>query len=637
LLPDVLISQIAAGEVIERPASVVKELVENALDAGSTQIDITLVDGGVGLIKIRDNGHGIASDQLPLALLRHATSKIDSLEALESVATMGFRGEALASIASIARVTLNSRTADQETAWQIQPHYGHTHQSAPHPVVREVGTTIEVADLFFNTPARRKFLKTPSTELTHCVEVVKRIALAWPEVAFSVQHEGSTLLDVPSTDRLGRVRQLLGKSFMLAQTPLDYAASGLHLLGCVGHPTFSRGRNDSQYFYVNGRFVRDKILGHAIRSAYQDMLHGDRYPAFVLFLNLDPRAVDVNVHPAKTEVRFRESRLVHQFVIHAVKQTLSQGAGQLEGSGLNRRVSLHDLDASHHATRHPDSTAQQQIALDLSHHAMPHQSVAHPSPYSSSSHVMLHGATNRVRQDVRPYLADFIQQAERQYVDEESSDSLAMSASVSDTPNQATNATPTMPPLGFALGQLHGVYILAQNQQGLVVVDMHAAHERIVYEQLKRAWQSAQIPQQHLLMPIAVHVSPREWLVAERCQASLAQLGLDVSLLGQDQVAVRAVPSMLAQADVSRLLLKVLNELELFGETQALSHHIEQVLAGMACHAAVRANRQLSLDEMNALLRDMEQTERADQCNHGRPTWMHMTMTQLDAMLLRGR
>jgi DNA mismatch repair protein MutL len=579
-LNDQLISQIAAGEVVERPSAVVKELLENALDAGATQITIRLEQGGIKRIAIVDNGHGIPVEQISLALARHATSKIASLNDLEHVATLGFRGEALASIASVAQLTLTTRTATAAHAWEMSASH-----SAPVPASGGVGTTIDVQDLYFNTPARRKFLKSDQTEFGHCAEVVRRIALSRPDVTFSLTHNGKTVDHWTLTDIAKRSAQILGSDFGAARLPLDEAAGPLRLHGFAGLPTASRGRADAQYFYVNGRFVRDKLLTHAVRAAYQDVLHGDRYPSYVLALDLDPALVDVNVHPSKIEVRFRDSRAVHQFVFHAVTRALAATSATADGM-----------------TPPPQAAG-----------ALPWQRPQQQSAFGSQF--------SGVAQSTAQYGALF-------------GDSNDAFEQIAITPTAMHTAEF---PLGFALAQLQGIYILAQNLAGLVLVDMHAAHERILYEQFKTALDDDTLAVQPLLIPVTFHADAVEVSTASDHQATLIALGFDIAALSPTTLAVRAVPALLKNADAQSLARDVLRDVREFGGSRVLLERRNELLGTLACHTAVRANRILSLPEMNALLRQMETTERADQCNHGRPTWVQLALADLDRLFLRGQ
>jgi len=588
LLPDLLINQIAAGEVIERPASALKELLENSLDAGATDIAAQLEGGGVKLLRVRDNGKGIAKDDLKLALMRHATSKISSLNDLQQVASMGFRGEALASMAAVAQLTLTSRVASDTHGWKVEAIDGKI--SEPGPASHAQGTCIELRELYFNTPARRKFLKSETTEFAYCEETFKRIALSRPDVAFSLEHNGRTVwqLSASHTPQAGedanagalkRVASLLGDEFGHAAVPISRNAANLSLHGLAALPAYSRATRDAQYFFVNGRFVRDKVASHALRQAYQDILHHQRHPAFVLFLELPPEQVDVNVHPAKSEVRFRESQGIHQFIFHTLHQALA-----IPASGQD------DRDP---ALRTPASfiPMQQNMRLD--------------AEQLKASYQVWEAQTESGKCGV-------------------------------DNGN-----TPPPPheefPLGFALAQLSGVYILAQSTQGLIVVDMHAAHERIVYEKLKAALDKEQIATQPLLIPVTFYADALEVATAETEQAALEKLGFDIALLSTATLAIRAMPTLLKQSEAEAAARKVLDELREFGASRTMTERRDGLLATLACHGAVRANRMLSITEMNALLREMEQTERSGQCNHGRPTWLQLSMDDLDKMFMRGK
>jgi DNA mismatch repair protein MutL len=565
VLPELLISQIAAGEVVERPASVLKELLENALDAGARAIQVSLDSGGIRRLQVDDDGSGLERDDLPLALARHATSKIQSLDDLQGVATMGFRGEALASIASVSRLTLTSRTEHGAYAWSIRSEGGQ--HGAPEPAARAPGTSVLVEDLYFNTPARRKFMRTDSTEFGHCEEVVRRIALARPDVAFVLKHNGRASLHVSRQSGAERAAALLGEEFTAASSPVEARAGNMRLHGLAGTPQSARPRADAQYLYVNGRFVRDRMLAHAVREAYRDTLHGERQPAYLLALELDPRAVDVNVHPAKTEVRFREAGAVHQFVMHGLKRVLSPTAGEAPVAYV----------------RVGSAGPTTQPGLQLAQPAAAYQAF--------------------------------------------------MAAAVPAPLPQAEAA----PPLGYALAQLHGVYILAQNEAGLVLVDMHAAHERIVYEKLKTGIDAGRVESQQLLVPAAFRAEALEVALAEESSDTLAHLGFEVAAAGPNELAVRAAPALLAGGDVVSLTHGVLKDLKEYGASEVLKARQNELLATMACHAAVRANRALTVTEMNALLREMEATERAGSCNHGRPTWYQLTMADLDKLFMRGQ
>ncbi|MBU1213668.1 MAG: DNA mismatch repair endonuclease MutL [Gammaproteobacteria bacterium] len=604
LLPDLLINQIAAGEVIERPASALKELLENSLDAGATEIAVQLEGGGIKLLRVRDNGCGIDKAQLPLALMRHATSKIASLEDLQRVASMGFRGEALASMAAVAQVTLTSRTGDAAHAWQIGAIDGALSDAAPSS--HAPGTSFEMRELYFNTPARRKFLKSENTEFAWCEETFKRIALSRPDVAFSLQNNGKSKWQLASQDLPQRIKAILGSEFGQYAVKVEREIGPLHLYGIAALPAYSRSTRDEQYFFVNGRFVRDKVLMHAVRQAYQDILHHQRHPAFVLFLDMPPEQVDVNVHPAKSEVRFRESQGIHQFVFHGLQDALS---ATMADKGETPAASTHQATTTFAPT-------QQQ-----------------PMRFGAAEQQ----ATYRVWESQSQALGGKVeQQGSVGWV--EHSDTHRSSSQTNDGYRSAPSILQnTEHPLGFALGQLSGIYILAQNQQGLIVVDMHAAHERIVYERLKNAFDAQQMPTQPLLIPVTFGADPLAIATVEEEQDALNKLGFDIAPISTHTLAVRAMPAMLKQSHAEAAAREVLHELHEFGASRALTERRNELLATLACHSAVRANQQLSLPEMNAILREMEQTERADQCNHGRPTWFQVTLAELDAMFMRGQ
>mgnify|MGYP003601795700 FL=1 len=587
-LPDELISQIAAGEVVERPASVVRELLDNALDAGATQITLRLSAGGVRLISVEDDGAGIAPDEMATALKRHATSKIASLAELEAVGTMGFRGEALAAINSIAEVALLSRAGGQSNAYSLDGRTGELK-----PVARAQGTTVEVKELFYSVPARRKFLKTDATELAHCIEAVRRHALARPDVGFAIWHDGKLIEqwrahpgDAGRAQRLGDV---LGEDFLADSVAVDHRAGPLHITGRAGLPDAARSRADQQFAYVNGRFVRDKVIVHAARAAYEDVLHGQRQPVYVLHVAIDPARVDVNVHPTKIEVRFRDGREVHQAVRHAVENALAAPraalAGQLESVADTASPAFKPFEP-------PALTRQAQAAIKF---AEP----GHPLGV----------------EELRTLWQ-------------------ATPAAVEAAPETETTHDW---PLGRAIAQLHGVYILAENHAGLVLVDMHAAHERIVYERLKGQLDDARITSQPLLIPATFAATPHEVATAESAAAVLQRLGLEITPFSPKTLAVRAVPTSLAAGDAVELARSVLAELAQHDAATVVERAQHELLATMACHGAVRANRRLTHEEMNALLRQMEATERSDQCNHGRPTWRQLSMKELDALFLRGR
>jgi DNA mismatch repair protein MutL len=665
-LPDQLISQIAAGEVVERPSAVVKELLENALDAGGTQIAVRLEEGGVKRICITDNGRGIPPEQMPLALARHATSKIASLDDLENVGTLGFRGEALASIASVAQVTITTRTADAAHAWEIAG----SHNSAPTPSSGAQGTTVDVRDLYYNTPARRKFLKSEQTEFGHCAEVVRRIALARPDVSFSLTHNGRTVDHWNVSEIARRSAQILGDGFAEARLPVDETIGPLRLHGYVGLPTASKARADGQFFYVNGRFVRDKVLVHAVKAAYQDVLHGDRFPSYVLSLDMDPALVDVNVHPSKIEVRFRDSRAVHQCVFHAVQRALAQTSATAHGSVPS------PLPAADSLTTTPMWRGEQTSFGPLL--APDYAPTFSPSPFgargadgsAADGSRLAHGdsfggaaggnnfsgtpanggfgggsyagprfgAGGGVAQSTERYGAMF-RDSDRPSSDRAAAD-MALPQASSFNISSAAMAQEEFP-LGFALAQLHGIYVLAQNAKGLVLVDMHAAHERILYEQLKNALDSRvageEMQVQPLLIPITFYADAVEVGTAEEHQETLQALGFDIAVLSPTTLAVRSVPVLLKNADAQTLARDVLRDVREFGGSRVLIERQNELLGTLACHTAVRANRILSLQEMNALLRQMEITERADQCNHGRPTWVQVEIGALDKLFLRGQ
>ncbi|RZL88747.1 MAG: DNA mismatch repair endonuclease MutL [Variovorax sp.] len=589
-LPDELISQIAAGEVVERPASVVRELLDNALDAGARQITVRLSAGGVRLISVEDDGQGLPRDELPLALRRHATSKIASLVDLETVGTMGFRGEALAAINAIAELSLQSRFAGAEGAFALDGRTGELR-----PVARATGTTVEVRELFFATPARRKFLKTDATELAHCVEAVRRHALARPDVGFSVWHEGRLVEQWrAAAERDRRLADALGDDFVAQSVAVAHGAGAVRVAGRAGIPDAARSRADQQFFYVNGRFVRDKVLAHAVRSAYEDVLHGQRQPVYALYLEIDPARVDVNVHPTKIEVRFRDGREVHQAVRHAIEDALA-------------------------APRAGDAAPVP---------AEPFFKPRTPPAPASWTQPAMHFAAERGLGDA----AAMWPAAPALTPVPPASPSFTAAAN-----HPAPTAAAEAWPLGRALAQLQGIYILAENSQGLVIVDMHAAHERIVYERLKAQLDGAAITSQPLLIPATFAATPQEVATAEACDGVLPALGLEITPFSPRTLAVRAVPGTLADGDPVELARSVLAELANHDASTVVQRAQNELLSTMACHGAVRANRRLTVDEMNALLRQMEATERSDQCNHGRPTWRQVSVRELDALFMRGR
>ena len=618
LLSPRLANQIAAGEVVERPASVIKELLENSLDSGARRIDVEVEQGGVKLLRVRDDGCGISAEDLPLALARHATSKIRDLEDLERVMSLGFRGEALASISSVSRLTLTSRTAEATEAWQVETE-GREMEARVQPAAHPVGTSVEVRDLFFNTPARRKFLRTEKTEFDHLQEVIKRLALARFDVGFHLRHNGKTVLALHPADeaaaRARRVASVCGSAFLEQALPVEVERSGLRLWGWVGLPTFSRSQADLQYFYVNGRMVRDKLVAHAVRQAYRDVLFNGRHPTFVLFLDVDPAVVDVNVHPTKHEVRFRDNRMVHDFLYGTLHRAL----------GDVRPEDQMATPASVASITRPSGQAAGEFA------GQNEMSLAASVLEQPPSETQSWRGPGSGYQAPRPaagggYTAE-AQGAYREFF--------------TPLPEVGAAALPEsredVPPLGYALAQLKGVYILAENAQGMVLVDMHAAHERITYERLKTAMASEGLRGQPLLVPETIAVSQREADCAEEHAAWFQRLGFELQRLGPESLAIRQIPSLLKQAEATRLVGDVLADLLEYGTSDRIQAHLNELLATMACHGAVRANRRLTLPEMNGLLRDMEQTERSGQCNHGRPTWTQLGMAELDKLFLRGR
>jgi DNA mismatch repair protein MutL len=634
-LPDELVSQIAAGEVVERPASVVRELVDNALDAGATQVTVRLSAGGVRSIAVEDDGGGIPAQELPLALKRHATSKIRDLTELERVGTMGFRGEALAAIASIADLSLTSRTADAPHAFRLDARSGELQAAA-----RATGTTVEVRELFFSTPARRKFLKTDATELAHALEAVRRHALARPDVGFAVWHEGRLVAQWRAGPPDQRLADVLGADFLQASRPVDSAHGPLTLTGRAGQPEAARSRTDQQFLFVNGRFIRDRLISHAVRAAYEDQLHGSRQPAYVLFLQIEPELVDVNVHPTKIEVRFRDGRAVHQAVQRAVEQALAPTrAGHLGTSGMApdgtaappEGVAVAgdpapglapDLAPGPVAPLAAPSWAPRQPSLLVREEA---PSWSRPDRLAGSGGLPAWAA---LRQDF----------ASPPGPDRTADPAAPVREPTGPTRPPAGAASQDEYPLGRAIAQLAGVYVLAETAQGLVVVDMHAAHERIVYERLKQAADTGgPLPSQPLLIPHTMAATAAEVAAVQEEPEALKALGLEVDVLGPATLAIRSRPAALPHADLTELTRSVLAELQQVGSSRVVQRARDDLLATMACHAAVRANRRLTLAEMDALLRDMESTERADTCNHGRPTWRHITLKELDSLFLRGR
>ncbi|MCG8313476.1 MAG: DNA mismatch repair endonuclease MutL [Pseudomonadales bacterium] len=626
-----LANQIAAGEVVERPASVVKELLENSLDAGASRIELDAEEGGVKLIRIRDDGAGIEKDDLPLAVARHATSKIHELSDLEGVATLGFRGEALASISSVSRLTLASSKDDQGAGWQVQTE-GREMEAKLSPAAHRRGTTVEVRDLFFNTPARRKFLRTEKTEFSHLEDVLKRLALSHFNVGFQLKHNQRVIHHLkPAQSELEedrRVAAVCGPQFIQSAVRVDTELAGLRLWGWMGLPTFSRSQADLQYFFVNGRHVRDRVVSHAVRQAYRDVLYHGRHPAYVLYLELDPAGVDVNVHPTKHEVRFRESRQVHDFLFRSLHRAIAEispddatpsvevlattpaaKASGIEGGEFKSQGNLKLMDRE----RGSDSSAEQQMQA----YAELHQPLSEPLQVAESAINGRLVSSSGVSGSANNYASNVATYANLAGKDIESDD--------------------LTPPLGFAVAQLHGIYILAQNRDGLVVVDMHAAHERITYERMKQSWAQERLVSQPLLVPASMAVSQKEAELAEDNTAVFQRLGFSIQRMGPETLLIREIPVLLQSANAEQLLRDVLADLATHGVSQRIESCIDELLATMACHGSVRANRTLTIPEMNALLRDMERTERSGQCNHGRPTWSQMTMKDLDKLFLRGR
>lgn len=601
-LPPQLANQIAAGEVVERPASVVKELLENSLDAGAERIEVDVEEGGIRRIRVRDDGGGIHRDDLGMALSRHATSKIATFDDLIHVATLGFRGEALPSIASVSRLCVQSRIEAEQTGWQLSADGTEPGEGDVEPCAHPIGTTVDVRDLFFNTPARRKFLRNAKTEFQHIEETVRRLALSRFAVAVQLRHHDKMVLSLPparaaGADQTGRIAAACGDEFVAQSLFLDVEGSGLRLWGWTGLPTFSRSQPDMQYFFVNGRVVRDKVISHAVRQGYQDVLFHGRHPAFVLFLELDPAEVDVNVHPSKSEVRFRESRLVHDFLFRSLRQILAQSkAGAVFAAA-------------------PLTFAAPAGAPAAERVSTP----AYPSPPPRQSTFDL-----SVNEQIDGYRALYAAPATEPDLDRSKDQSVLAHRDES-------------PPLGYAVGQIQGVYIVAENAAGLVLVDMHAAHERVTYERMKTAWCQSRRETQPLLIPVVVSVSPAEASIAEEAIVQLESLGLVVERLGPDQLVIREVPVMLAQCDAAGLLRDVLADIRTHGGSSQVNERIDALLATMACHGSVRANQRLTIPEMNSLLRDMERTERSGQCNHGRPTTVQLSMGELDRLFLRGR
>lgn len=597
-LPPQLVNQIAAGEVVERPASVLKELLENSLDAGATRVEVDVEQGGIKLCRVRDNGVGIPSAELPLALSRHATSKIASLDDLERVASLGFRGEALPSIASVSRLTLTSRERGSDAAWSMNS-VGNNSDEQPAPAAGQEGTSVEVRDLFYNTPARRRFLRTERTEYSHLDKVARQIALSRFSVAFRLNHNGKAVLNLSAADTLEnqeqRITAICGKEFMQHALYIEHAAGDMQVRGWIARPTFSRSQPDLQHFYLNGRAIRDRVIVSAVRQAYRDVLFSGRHPAYVLYLDMDPALVDVNAHPAKHEVRFRDSRPVHDFIRRSVESAVADTRPGQDASQFSSPATL------------TAATLNSAAGLEAA---------------QSSLHLSA-GGTARAGQRIADQVGVYRQLASQ------AAQPLAADLNESE-----------IPPLGFAIAHLQGVYILARNSEGLVIVDAHAAHERVTYESLKDSFNADAaegVQRQPLLIPLRIALSSAEADLAETHAAELLQLGFVLDRSSPDSLTIREVPVLLQHADIEALLRDVLSDIRVTGDSDRLQGAIMDLLATMACHGSVRANRQLTLDEMNALLRQMEQTERADQCNHGRPTWTQLSMQDLDRLFQRGR
>lgn len=604
-LPPQLVNQIAAGEVVERPASVVKELVENCFDAGASQISVEIEHGGARLIKIRDNGCGIEKEDLPLALARHATSKIQSLQDLEQVATMGFRGEALPSISSVSRLSLISRVKSADCAWRVQAD-GSEEDLDPQPDPHPPGTTIEVCDLFHNTPARRKFLKTDKTEFAHIDTLFKRMALSRFDIAFELKHNQREIFNFKKAETQAeqeqRIAHIFGSAFLENSVNIDFNASGMHLHGWVGLPTFSRSQQDMQYFYVNGRLIKDRLVTHAVKQAYQDVLFHGRHPVYVLYLVLEPALVDVNAHPQKLEVRFREGRTVHDFLFKALHRSLA--------------------DVRPKAAQVPDVETRPNVQQVVDFQPLP---ASEASPVSRQSYQ----PSAVARQSSLPLDVDAQIAAYTQLV--------APANKFAIQEPSVEQKTVTVPPLGYAVAHLHDVYILTETENGIILVDAHAAHERVTYEGFKTQYHQGSVPSQPLLLPVQVQVSSAEADLADDQQAFFMSLGLELNRIGEEMIVVRAIPALLFGVDIALLVKDVLADIIEHGMSQRLEEQSNEILSSIACHGSVRANRRLTVPEMNALLRDMEKTERSGQCNHGRPTWVELSKKELDKLFLRGQ
>lgn len=631
-----LANQIAAGEVVERPASVIKELVENSVDAGATQLDVEIEAGGVKLMRVRDNGCGISPNDLPLALSRHATSKILKLDDLEAVNTLGFRGEALASVSSVSRLTLTSFDGESDSAWCAQAE-GREMEATLSPAAHPQGSTVEVRDLFFNTPARRKFLRTEKTEYNRVEDVLKRLALSRFELSFSLKSNGRVVHSWRSAqtqaEQERRVAQICGPAFIENALYVDIEHTGLRLWGWVALPTFSRSQADLQHFYVNGRAIKDRLVSHAVKQAYQDVLYHGRHPAFVLYLEVDPANVDVNVHPTKHEVRFRDGRLVHDFLFRSLHKALADVRPEVSSDPVSSSSpgsgGIPQADSAMHLNAQPGSVSAAQAE-----NQPPHQGGLAFTQNTAPAANVFYGSGNKlnassasVSEQIRSY-GTLLNPGDSVSPDMHNlnQDSIA-----------SGNSSSGIPPLGFAIAQLKGIYILAENESGLIVVDMHAAHERITYEKMKRQFDEKTIQSQPLLVPITVAVSEKEANYAEDNTSVFSGLGIILERAGPESILVRQVPVILHRADVENLLRDVLSDLIEYGSSERIKNHINEILSTMACHGSVRANRRLTTQEMNALLRDMEETERSGQCNHGRPTWTHMSLSDLDKLFMRGQ
>ena len=658
-LPDHLVNQIAAGEVVERPANALKEIVENSIDAGATAIEVELAGGGIRLIRVSDNGGGIHPDDIELALHRHATSKIKTLNDLEHVASMGFRGEGLASIASVSRLTLTSRQDGSAHATQVKAEDGKL--SSPTAAAHPVGTTIEAAELFFNTPARRKFLKSENTEYAHCATMLERLALAHPHIAFSLKRDGKQVFKLPAQSLHERIAAIVGEDFQAASLEIDSGNGALRLYGAIAKPTFAKGKTDKQYCFVNHRFVRDKVMLHAVKQAYRDVLHNALTPAFVLFLDLPPEAVDVNVHPTKTEIRFRDSQQVHQLVFHTLNKALADTRADLTESVGNAGEVLHEITGIRPAATssenepsefRPNPTASSEnifAAAPNTHVSEPRNAFGFgktvPMPYQAARAPQQRSLSLRESRAALNTYAELFKntaadEADIELAQFEQARFGNTSATSSENPARtfSDDPKPELPPLGFAIAQLLGIYILAQAEDSLLLIDMHAATERVNYEKMKRQRQeNGNLQSQRLLIPVTFAASHEECAALADHADTLAGFGLELSDMGGNTLAVRAVPAMLGKADVVSLAKDVLGELAQVGSSQTIEEHENHILATMSCHGSVRAGRQLTLPEMNALLRDMENTPRSNQCNHGRPTWVKLTLKELDALFLRGQ